>query len=108
MEFVYSQGVYMDTTQENDIYYVACEYMARTELFDRAMLCEFSDPCDSTMAVVHPRYRLWSYDNSRQMKAELIKKYRVDWMDIREIIKEHHYTAQQWINEWKRLKENKI
>lgn len=100
MEFVYSE--------ENDIYYIACEYMARTELFDRAMPHKFFTSCDPTSAIVHPLYCSWSYDNSRRVKTELIKEYCVDWNDVREIIKKHHYTAQQWIDEWKRLRENKI
>ena len=83
------------------IYYLACKYMALTELFDR-FLSDVRSPYDATETiVVDPTFRRWS----ARYACSLRHSCKDLWGAIHEEIKWHDmYKAQDWIDEYSRLK----
>lgn len=87
-------------------YFYACEYMAKTELYDRTLTSERS-PFDSTSAFLVSG-RLKGISNAYCFK---LRKYFTEicggtFRFIKEEINKHrYYTAQMWIDEYYRLKE---
>ena len=90
------------TEYNEEIYELACFYMAKTEEFDRRLSdtrCEY----DKTEALVPPRLRNLSTKAARDL-WKVIDPYNVLKGDILLEIKRHsNYTAQQWIDEYYRL-----
>ena len=89
----------------NDYYGMACEYMAKTELFDRIMTNSRS-PLDKTEAFIKEPYLVKrSYQYSRQLR----KSFGDKWHKIHyEIQKHKFYTAQMWVEEYYRLGGNRM
>lgn len=90
---------------KNEYYYLACEYMARTELYDRTLTNERS-PFDSSSAFLS-NGRLRNISNEYCIK---LRKYYTEICGgtfgfIKEEINKHtYYSAQMWIDEYNRLK----
>lgn len=91
----------------NEYYAMACEYMAKTELYDRS-LTDCRSPWDSTEAFLN---RPYIKELSSGYAAQLRRYYRElcggTWQPIHsEICKHTNYTAQMWIDEYNRVKES--
>lgn len=84
-------------------YHIACEYMAKTELYDRTLTHKRS-PYDHTEAyILTPWQRRFSTDYSRGL-ITYYKSMGIDWGVIhKEILKHRGYTAQYWIDEYNML-----
>lgn len=89
-----------------DYYRIACEYMAKTELYDRATLFHEYSRFDNC-AIVNKNFRRDSIQYANQLKRDLVVKYHCDWNYVKKEISKHLYTADNWINEWYKLKEVK-
>ena len=87
---------------DEEIYKLACTYMAKTEEFDRRLTderCKY----DKTEALVPPRLRDLSNEAAHDLWKE-IDPYSALKGDILSEIKRHsNYTAQKWIDEYYRL-----
>lgn len=96
------------TQYEIDIFHIACEYMAKTELYDRSL----PHKMHNGSAWVHPRYHQLSNLYAINLRKKLIKDNCFDWNDVRECIKQHNNkTEDWWIEQWKmwrELEEDKI
>ena len=89
-----------DKMINNEIYFRACEYCAKTELHDRTLTKARSD-VDSTEAYFTNPYQR---NISTMYAHNLANSYGKWWKDIREEIERHkNYTAQHWIDEYERL-----
>ena len=94
--------------QDQYLYFLACKYMAETEIFDRG-LPHCASQHDETEAFVHPRYRPLSNLYAKTVRKAIIEEmkehsYLVTWDDsIKDIIHRNHFTAQGWIEEYERL-----
>lgn len=81
-------------------YYLACQYMAETEIFDRHMTSKRS-PFDKTSAWLTNREQV---KMSVNYAKDFREKYRTIWHKINAEIEKHQfYTAQMWVDEWHRL-----
>lgn len=90
------------TQYEIDIFHIACEYMAKTELYDRSLPYKMHN----SSAIVHPRYHQLSNLYAINLRKKLIKDNCFDWNDVRECIKQHHYATEDWwIEQWKMWRE---
>lgn len=90
------------TQYEIDIFHIACEYMARTELYDRSL----PHKMHNGSAFVHPRYHQLSNLYAINLRKKLIKDNCFDWNDVREYIKRHNYATEEWwIEQWKMWRE---
>lgn len=101
--FIYQRIVEPDS----DTYKFACEYKAKTEMYDRT-LTHARSRWDETEAFVDisPRIRKLSREYEVQCRKYFTEICGGSWQPIHlEIQKHHYYTAQQWINEYNRLKE---
>lgn len=93
---------YQPTQYEIDIFHIACEYMAKTELYDRSL----PHKMHNGSAFVHPRYKQLSNLYAIRLRKELIENNCVDWNDVRECIKQHNYvTDNWWIEQWEMWRE---
>jgi hypothetical protein len=90
----------------DEYYFYACEYMAKTELYDRTLTNERS-PFDSTSALLsNGRLRRISYEYCLKLRKYFTEICGGTFGFIREEINKHgYYTAQMWIDEYFRLKE---
>ena len=93
-------------TDEHDemIYRLACEYMAKTELYDRSLTDMRSqhDPTEAWLVLDYERRRSNAYALS--LRIELSKKYCITPFDLMGEINRHKsYSAQMWIDEYRRL-----
>lgn len=88
----------------NDYYRMACEYMAKTELYDR-LLTSCRSPWDNTEAFIHQPYiKRLSYSYAAQLRKYYKELCGDTWQPIHEEIHKHtHYTAQMWVDEYYRL-----
>ena len=88
----------------NNLYKAACEYMAKTELYDRS-LTDMRSPHDPTEAWIATEYeRRYSNAYSMSLRIEVSKKYCVTPFELGEEIGRHRsYSAQMWIDEYERL-----
>lgn len=92
---------YKPSQYEIDIFHIACEYMAKTELYDRSLIHKMHN----SSAWVHPRYRRLSNLYAIKLRKEFIDK-DVNWKDVRECIKQNHNkTADWWIEQWEMWRE---
>lgn len=92
----------MPTQYEIDIFHIACEYMAKTELYDRSLIHKMYNGS----AWVHPRYRQLSNLYAIKLRKELIKNNCFDWNDVIECIKQHDdKTDDWWIEQWEMWQE---
>lgn len=91
----------------DEIYLMACEYMAKTELYDRS-LTNCRSPYDETEAFIdcNPRVRKFSNEYAAQLRRYYNEQCGGTWQFIHNEIHKHtKYTAQMWIDEYYRLKE---
>ena len=94
------------TSEEDYLWYKLCVYyQANTELFDRT-LTDLRSPYDPTEAYIQGIERSFSYANARKIRR-LVDEVAIG---ISEHIKsmgldagKHHYSAQDWIDEYNRL-----
>ena len=116
----------IDNIRDNRYHFYACEYMAKTELFERRITDE-REPYDKTSALITPDIRELSNFNAKRVKDEIyqeilkewnISASRVDvwieselrneWQRVRNEIRKHNnYSAQRWIDEYNWLLEHK-
>ncbi len=100
--------MWQPTQYEIDIFHIACEYMAKTELYDRSLPHKMHN--DS--AWVHPRYHQLSNLYAINLRKKLIKDNCFDWNDVRECIRQHNNKTEDWWIEqwimWRELEKNKI
>ena len=95
-----------DSIQEHELYFMACEYMAKTELYDRT-LTDCRCRWDKTSAFPHTHYqRALSLKYAKQLRKYYSEFCEGTFRFIHDIIQKHPmYTAQMWIDEYNRLKE---
>jgi hypothetical protein len=113
-EFIDSfETFYFGQPYERDevLYEAACEYEARTELFDRGLYLTWKQNqfLEDGSIVLHPLNRQDSYQFARNLIHDLAWKYSEKYsryIKPKEILKEasrYNYTADEWIKEWERL-----
>lgn len=91
----------------DEIYLMACEYMAKTELYDRS-LTDCRSPWDETEAFIdcNPRVRRLSIEYAAQLRRYYSEICGGTWRFIHNEIHKHtEYSAQMWIDEYYRLRE---
>lgn len=113
-EFIDSfETFYFGQPYERDevLYKAACEYEAKTELFDRGLYLTWKQNkfLEDGSIMLHPLNRQDSYQFARNLIYDLALKYSEE-NDRRilpkEILKEasrYNYTADRWIEEWRQL-----
>lgn len=85
------------------LYKAACEYMSRTEHYDRT-LSGMRSRYDKTEAYIPPSMRQFSNVNANNVRVEVERKYGITYSELFDEIKRHRsYTAQMWIDEYERL-----
>lgn len=100
--------LYHELEPDQYLYFLACKYMAHTEIFDRG-LPHCPSQHDETEAFVHPLYKPISNLNAKIVRKSIVEEmkehgYRLTWNEsIKDIIQKNHFTAQGWIEEYKRL-----
>ncbi len=102
-----SNKQYINLNTINSQYYeMACEYMAKTELYDRS-LTNCRSPWDKTEAFLdNPRVKKLSNEYAAQLRKYYSKICGGTWQFIHNEIHKHtEYTAQMWIDEYYRLRE---
>ena len=90
-------------------YFIACEFMAMSEEFDRFISNERGQ-FDPTCAFLRNSYeKKLSNDYAKCLKNALAYKYELySWSEVQEEIKRHsNYSAQHWIDEYKILDEER-
>ena len=91
------------TYMANNLYEAACEYMARTELYDRSLTRRRS-PHDPTEAFIDGYVRGLSVAFAQNLRREMAIKYNITSFELGEEIGRHRsYSAQMWIDEYERL-----
>ena len=90
----------------DEYYFYACEYMAKTELYDRS-LTNCRSPWDKTEAFLdNPRVKRLSNEYAAQLRRYYSEICGGTWQFIHNEIHKHtNYSAQMWVNEYYRLKE---
>lgn len=100
--------LYYELEPDQYLYFLACKYMAETELFDRG-LPHYPSRHDETEALVYSQYRPLSNLHARTVRKAIIEEmkehsYMLTWNEsIKDIIQKNNFTAQGWIEEYKRL-----
>ena len=95
---------YMAKLIADNLYKAACEYMAKTELYDRSLTDMRSqyDPTEAWLVLDYERRRSNAYALS--LRIEVSKKYCVTPSELMGEINRHRsYSAQMWIDEYERL-----
>lgn len=95
-------------TKDNFYYKLACEYMARTELYDR-MISDKKNPYDESKVYLYtPLQRYLSNVYAKTVMKEILHRHHEHDLPYihKEIIKYSLYSDQMWIDEWNRLKES--
>ena len=92
--------------QINIPYMLACLYMGATEEYDRT-LTDKQSRYDSTEAFLyHNDMRSYSNRYAIGLRNKIVKKYGASiWKDIQNEIQKHsNYYAQDWVNEYRRMR----
>lgn len=98
-----NKGANWTDIKKNRIYMAACEYMAKTEMFNRT-ITDLRSQYDPTEAFVLRGDRLISNANAIRARNDVIRKYGIENKDLMKEIHDHQwYSAQKWINEYARL-----
>jgi len=88
---------------DEKLYKATCEYMSRTEHYDRT-LSGMRSQHDKTEAYIPPSMRQFSNINANKVRREVEDKYGITYSELFNEIKRHGcYTAQMWIDEYERL-----
>ena len=93
------------------LYKAACEYEAKTELFDRGLYATWNQNqfFEDGSIILHPLDAKYAYQFARNLMQDLALEYSEKYSRKilpKEILKEaskYHYTADEWIEEWERL-----
>lgn len=94
---------YMAKLIADNLYKAACEYMAKTELYDRTLTRQRSQH-DPTEAFIVGYARGLSNAFASNLRREMTKKYNIMSFELMEEINRHKsYSAQMWIDEYERL-----
>lgn len=100
----------MFDSDKEDMYFIACKYMAITESNDRN-LPHFTSPIDNTCAVpIDGYWRRVSKSFCDSWREKLMYEYNLqisDWDHVLEIIKTVNYSAQRWIDEYNKINESR-
>lgn len=99
-----SGKTYISKLIADNLYKAACEYMAKTELYDRSLTDMRSqhDPTEARLVLEYERRRSNAY--SLSLRVEVSKKYCITPFELGEEIGRHRsYSAQMWIDEYERL-----
>lgn len=85
-------------------YSLACLYMGMTEVYDR-LLTDKRSKYDPTEAFLYcNKIRSESNRYAAFVRNKIIKDYCILWEEIQSEIRRHNnYSAQHWINEYKRI-----
>lgn len=84
-------------------YSLACLYMGITEEYDRS-LTDMRSRYDPTEAFLLNDMRSESNRYAALVQKEIIKNYCIPWKEIHdEIYKHNYYSAQAWVDEYKRI-----
>lgn len=88
---------------DEELYKAACEYMSRTERYNRT-LSGMRSQYDKTKAYILPSMNQFSNTNANNVRIEVEDKYGITYAELFDEIKRHKsYTAQMWIDEYERL-----
>ena len=91
------------TEYEEEIYKLACTYMAKTEEYDRG-LSDFRCKYDETAAFIpNPILRQLSQQFARDLWKMLDPYHTLKGDILSEIKRYSNYTAQHWIDEYYRI-----
>lgn len=105
MDDIFEKFLGLRLNDENEEYYFyACGYMAKTELYDRSLTncrCKY----DTTEAfIINPLTRKLSTKYALQLKKQYADYCGGLWQSIQNEIRKHQkYSAQKWIDEYNRL-----
>ena len=107
-EFIDSfETFYFGQPYERDkiLYKAACEYEAKTELFDRGLYLTWKQNqfLEDGSIVLHPLNRQDSYRFAKDLLHDLTLEYSISPKEILKETSRYHYTADEWIEEWERL-----
>jgi hypothetical protein len=95
------------TYMADNLYKAACEYMARTELYDRS-LTKARTQHDPTEAFIDAYMRGLAVTFAQYVRSDVTKKYCITPFELGEEIGRHRsYSAQMWIDEYERLQGGK-
>lgn len=93
-------------SQINLPYTLACLYMGATEEYDRTLTDERSR-YDPTEAFVYSYYNDIRFSSNRyaaDLRLKISREYCISWKDIQnEIQKHNNYSAQYWVDEYRRI-----
>ena len=109
-EFIDSfETFYFGQPYERDkiLYKAACEYEAKTELFDRGLYLTWKQNqfLEDGSIVLHPLNRQDSYRFVKDLLHDLTLEYSISPKEILKESSRYNYTADKWIEEWRRLNE---
>jgi len=110
-EYLGKDAKYLKWLYDRKYYFIACEFMAMLEEFDRFISNE-RDEFEPTSAYLRNGYeRSLSNKYRKCLKDTLIYKYDLRWDDWdkidEEIFNHKNYSAQRWIDEYKILNEER-
>ena len=89
--------------KDNRVYKWACYYMAKTELYDRTLTDKWS-PFDNTEAWLNNIQSILSSKYAISIINEIESVSGITWDELIEEVNNHdNYTAQMWIDEFRRL-----
>lgn len=91
--------------QDEILYKAACEYEARTELFDRGLYATWKQNqfFDDGSIILHPLDRQYSDWFAKNLMCDLVLEYFISHKEILKEASRYNYTADKWIEEWRRL-----
>lgn len=100
---MHSQILGMKWKNNKRLYKATCEYMGRTERYDR-MLSDKRSQYDKTEAFIPLSMKHFSDIYANKVRREIEDKYGITYAELFSEIKRHNgYTAQMWIDEYERL-----
>lgn len=107
----YYFGQPWERERDEVLYKAACEYEAKTELFDRGLYLTWKQNqfLEDGSIILHPLDAKYAYQFARDLMHDLALEYSKKYsryIKPKEILKEaskYDYTADEWIEEWERL-----
>lgn len=103
----YYFGQPWERERDEVLYKAACEYEARTELFDRGLYLTWKQNqfLEDGSIILHPLNRQDSYRFAKDLLHDLTLEYSISPKEILKESSKYNYTADKWIEEWRRLNE---
>jgi hypothetical protein len=94
---------------DNEYYAIACEFMARTELYDRTLTHHRSIYDPTATLLDNPFLVHISNEYARKLKNYFLEYTGGTWEPIKdEILRHKNYTTQMWIDEWERIENGRL